>query len=117
MTDWYEVSSDGTDHPAQAGTRQEVGQTKILVIGWPTGKLIKSIFWQIFEDIFFINKTSQREFRQNLLIKALVTVDVDVDAVVDVDADAIVAAVFKGRNFIASDQGFLAALIVGTCFL
>ena len=38
-----------------------------------------------------------------MLIKALVTVDVDVDAVVDVDADAIVAAVFKGRNFIASD--------------
>ena len=88
-----------------------------LVFGWPTGKLIKSISWQIFEDIFFINKTSQREFRQNLLIKALVTVDVDVDAVVVVDADAIVAAVFKGRNFIASDHGFLAALIVGTCFL
>ena len=39
----------------------------------------------------------------NLLIKALVTVDVDVDAVVVVDADAIVAAIFKGRNFIASD--------------
>ena len=46
----------------------------------------------------------------NLLIKALVTIDVDVVV------DAAVAAVFKCRIFIASDHGFLAAHIVGHVF-